>query len=121
MTGSRSRKGLAMKRNPDAEGLDMDNWMTLAQASQRFRKNGINVSPTAIWRWCTRGVGVAGLKLEHGRIGQRYVVTADAIDTFIKRLGERPEAPPKRQHRRRKTVDPNSILKTQQRLAQRGL
>lgn len=50
------------------------------------RVKGKWVSLPTVWRWCTSGI--AGVKLESRRLGNRLFTTKTALDEFGKRLAE---------------------------------
>lgn len=62
--------------------------LTMAQAARLFEDPP---HPTAVWRWCRKGVrGRNGqiVRLEHVRIGRKIFTTAEAITDFGRKLAE---------------------------------
>lgn len=56
--------------------------ITLQQArTELFRATGRRPDKTTIYRWCLKGV--AGVKLEHIRLGDRILTSRQAITRFI--------------------------------------
>jgi len=71
-----------------------DELVTLAEAARHLlpRRNGVPVSPNAIWRWRTKGVLLpdgARVRLETVRCGRGVFTTAGACAEFIEKQSER--------------------------------
>lgn len=72
---------------------------TLTEATKLIPPvNGHRPSTTAIWRWCTKGLGPDRIRLEHVRIGRRVCTSQEAINRFLnataESAAERLSAPP---------------------------
>lgn len=65
--------------------VDLDNVMTLEQLSGELYRRGLTdrrLSISCLHRWAV--YGVAGVKLEHGRLGRRIVTSPEAVVQFTK-------------------------------------
>jgi len=65
-----------------------DELLTMKEAAKRLPTvNGKPVHPSAIWRWCRKGI--KGISLEYMILGGRYLTTMDAIEIFCNKLARR--------------------------------
>jgi len=66
---------------------DTQEWLGLSEAARQLPAiNGRRIHPSSLWRWARKGI--AGERLEHGKLGGRIVVTMDGIRQFAERLAE---------------------------------
>jgi len=63
--------------------MRISEYLTLAEAGRQLPGHP---SPSTIWRWCTSGV--AGVKLKHIRMGDRFFVHEDDIAAFGRELAD---------------------------------
>lgn len=62
--------------------------ITLAEAAALLpRRRGKRVHASTLWRWARRGI--AGVRLEHRRLGGQIVTSLEAIDRFGDALAQR--------------------------------
>ncbi|MCH8823739.1 MAG: DUF1580 domain-containing protein [Planctomycetes bacterium] len=64
--------------------------LTLSQAAETLPKK---LHPSAIWRWCRKGIRTAGaggtrVRLEHVRLGGRIYTSAEAISRFSQAVAD---------------------------------
>ena len=65
---------------------NIHNRMKLGEAARRF-----GVHPSAVWRWCRRGVLAANgerVRLEHARFGRTIYTSERALDAFGAELAQ---------------------------------
>jgi len=64
---------------------------TLISLAEAARRCPARPHPSAIWRWCRRGIKARNgetIRLEHRRIGRRVFVRPDDMDRFYVKLAE---------------------------------
>jgi len=58
------------------------NYLTTETAAEHLTtETGVKVSPASIWRWAVQGIG--GVRLQHGRLGNRILTTAEWLEQFM--------------------------------------
>jgi len=71
-----------------ARDLLCEKLISLAQAARRFppARQGRPLTPSAIWRWCRKGVkvpGVGTVYLECVRVSGRWLTSVEALSRFV--------------------------------------
>ena len=91
--------------------LTRENLLTLAQAARRFppARRGRPLTPSAIWRWCRKGIrvpGVGTVYLECVRVAGLWLTSAEALCRFATRqtppTEDNPPPPPRSPGRRQR-------------------
>jgi len=60
-------------------------YLTMDKAACHLaQETGVKVSSVTVWRWCTQGIG--GIRLQHCRLGRRFLTNETWLKEFMAAL-----------------------------------